>query len=351
MVGALPVAWIAPEGARDAPSDEARRELAAWAKAHGVELAPLREEALPAPLDWTAVETVERELAHVRDALAGLEFDAAERALARAEAALRDHADLPQAAWLRAEVDRAWSARWLRAGDEVRAKRAWQRAAGLDRGREPGLGEKEFEPAAPITAVIRLLGRDAGDPRGDGARALLLDGALAPPGEVSRTEGEHALAIVDPAGGTLWAEWVTLAQGAIVRIEPPPPSPCSRRDLGRAHLGDGAVRAEAVRCGTWVAAVAEASGVVRVATCESSACTSLVEWRSITLGPPGWASAPIAPLRSKPEAHKWPAWATWTLVGIGLAGTAVAVAAAAGALKSSPQRETQFVSGGGIVEH
>jgi hypothetical protein len=215
MVDGVPVAWLA-EGAREAaPSEEARRELAAWAKARGVALsAPRTDEGramAAATPDSTTVETVEQEIAHVRDALAGLEFDAAERALARAEAALRDHAELPQAAWLRAEVERAWSTRWLRGGDEERAKRAWQRAAGLDGGREPGLGEKAFEAAAPITAVIRLLGADA---RADGAdgegrsgrRLLRLDGAIAPSGEVKRSEGEHALAIVDGDGRALWAE-------------------------------------------------------------------------------------------------------------------------------------------------
>ena len=343
-MSAATVVWLAEAAGepRSAPSDEARRALEAWAKARGVELAPPREAAAPAlAIDWSAGERVERGLGRVRDALAGLDLDAAERELARAEGTLRDHPELPQAAWLRAEVARAWSARWLRSGDEERAKRAWQRAAGLDGGREAGLGEKGFAPEATITATIRL--------RGDGGDALRLDGAIVPPGDVARTAGEHALAIVSPEGATLWADWVSLAPGSAVEVEAPAAPACSRADVGRARGEAKGERVDAagVRCGAWVAALASGSGaVVRVATCAGGTCGPLVEWRAIASGPSGWTSGPVAPSTEPASRARWPAWATWTLAGVGVVGAAVGVAAAAGAFRSSPAPETQFVNGG-----
>jgi hypothetical protein len=115
--------------------------------------------------------------------------------------------------------------------------------------------------------------------------------------------------------------------------------------MARARLDGGAVRADGVRCGAWVAAVAEARGGIRVATCAEDSCGGLVAWRSIA-ATAGWTPTPAAQ-----EAHfKWPAWATWTLAGVTVVGASVAVAAAAGAFKSSPPpQETQFVNGGLVV--
>jgi hypothetical protein len=342
MIDAVTVVWLAPNLQTEPsfartrrpaePGDEARRALEAWAGARGVKLEAAAEADAPAtPIDWGAAETVEREIARARDALAALDFDAAERALARAQVVLRDHAELPQAAWLRAEVERGWSVRWLRDGDEARAKRAWQRAAGLDGGREPGLGEKAFEGAGTVTASIRLTGAEGA--------GLRLDGVKIAPGEVTRTEGEHALAIVRADGATSYAAWVSLAQGEEVKLEAPESPACSRAAMARARLEAVRVRAVGVRCEKWVAAVADGVGVVRVATCEGETCGPLVEWRSIA--PSGERTGAAAESRSK-----WPAWATWALVGVGVAGAAVGVAAAAGAFKSTPAQETQFVNGG-----
>jgi hypothetical protein len=343
------VVWLAPaarerEGAAsndasEVPSEDAKRALLAWANARGVKLVLPGDEGgervTGLVVDWATAERVERGLAHVRDALAGLEFDAAERELARAEAALREHPELPQAAWLRAEIDRAWSVRWLRGGDEERAKRAWQRAAGLDGGREAGLGEKAFAPDAPITATIEL--------RGAGEAVLRIDGEIVPPGEIVRSAGEHALAILSPDGRTTYADWVSIAQGTVVRIEAPSPPACSAGDVKRARLSGDKVDATGVRCGAWVAAVAGTGSVVRVATCAGGACGELVEWRSIAAGAPGWTFGPGPAVETR---ARWPAWATWTLAGVGVVGTAVGIAAAAGAFRSSASAETQFVNGG-----
>ncbi len=342
----LPLVWIVEAGAT--PSEDAKRALEAWAKARGVELAlPSDDGPAALPIDWSVAERIEKGLARVRDAMAGLELDVVERELARAQVVLREHAELPQAAWLRAEVERGWSVRWLRGNDEERAKRAWQKAAGLDGGREAGLGEKAFEAAAPITARIRLVGDGAAE------SGLRLDGVAIASGDVTRSEGEHALTIVDAEGRATWAEWVTLAQGREVQVRAPGAAPCSRGDLKRVKLGDHerAVDATGARCAAWVAAVGVpgAAGAVRVATCEADACGALVEWRSIASVASGWTFEPGTKGDSRSSRFKWPAWGTWAVVGVGVAGAAVGIAAAVGAFKSPAGGETQFVNGGVVV--
>jgi hypothetical protein len=252
--------------------------------------------------------------------------------LARAEATLREHPELPQAAWLRAEVARAWSVRWLRAGDEERAKRAWQRAAALDGGRAAGLGEKDFDAPERVAARVRVEG--PGDVR--------LDGVPVADGKVTCAPGEHALVVVRADGAVAWADWVSIAAGTELSVSPPTAPACSGADVASARLEGDGVDAGRVRCARWVAAVPGAKGAVRVATCERGACGPLVEWRVLSSGP--WTLGPL-PARPGDEHGKGPAWATWTLAGVGVAGTVAAVLAASGAFKSAPT-ETRFVNGG-----
>jgi hypothetical protein len=86
-----------------------------------------------------------------------------------------------------------------------------------------------------------------------------------------------------------------------------------------------------------------ARGAIRVATCEGESCGPLVEWRAVS--PVPWTT----PTAAAEAQFKWPAWATWTLAGATVVGASFAVAAAAGAFKSSPPQETQFVNGGLVV--
>jgi hypothetical protein len=76
---------------------------------------------------------------------------------------------------------------------------------------------------------------------------------------------------------------------------------------------------------------------VLVAICEKDRCGPSVEWRD----PGAWVTAPPA------EAPKgrWPAWATWALVGASVGIAAGAVIAASGVLQPAPA-ETRFVNGG-----
>ena len=136
--------WLAPGG--EAPGDAARRALTAWARAHDVTLAePTAGEPRALAVDLAVADSVELELERAREAVAAQDADTAERALSRAEGELRAHPELPQAAWLLAEVERGWAVRHTRVApvDAERAERAWQRAAGLDGGRVAGVGEPQ----------------------------------------------------------------------------------------------------------------------------------------------------------------------------------------------------------------
>lgn len=118
------VVWVAPEGAapagvRSGPGDgreDASRALVEWGRARGLRIVTASERVGGGALrvDPSIADHVENELDRARDAISALDADAAERALARAEALLREHPELPQAAWLRAEVHRAWAARFTR---------------------------------------------------------------------------------------------------------------------------------------------------------------------------------------------------------------------------------------------
>src|SRR5262249_20105985 len=144
------------------------------------------------PVDRTVADKVEAELDRARDAIAAQETDTAERALARAEELLFAHPELPQGAWLMAEVHRAWSTRYsrLEPRDRTRADAAWQRAAALDGGRIAGVGESAAPLPPPVHAQLVL------DGTSPDTRALL-DGAPVTPGDVVRPAGEHQLTVVE----------------------------------------------------------------------------------------------------------------------------------------------------------
>jgi hypothetical protein len=319
------VVWIEPGSAAD------QRALDEWALARGVRLRePSEEEAPKIAVDLGVGERVESELEKAREGAAALDAEATERALARAEALLRAHPELPQAAWLMAEVERGWAARWARIEpvDRERAGRAWKRAAALDGGRAPGVGEVDYGALAPgVTARLDVQAR--------GEVAALVDGSRADR-VLERAPGEHQLVIRDGAS-TVFAAWVTVADGATLRIVVPGAPACSSVDLAGARLEDDRIAASAT-CGSWIAVVPASRGAVRVATCTSGACGPLLLWS--TQAP---AKTPLEPRVQ--EGSRWPVWATISLGAVGaLALTGVAVVAA-GAFRAR-EDQTRFVNGG-----
>jgi hypothetical protein len=325
--GPAPVVWLAPaRGAAD------RHALDEWALARGVRIVLPADGRAPAiDVDPSVAERVEDELERARDAVAAQETDGAERALARAEAILRAHPELPNAAWLMAEVHRLWSSRWhrLEPRDPARGDAAWRRAAALDGGRVAGVGETPASPEAAVHPRFVIEGAAEG-------ATVLLDGAPL----VDRPAGEHVITV--SAGGVVrYAAWLATADATELHVRVPGAPACSTGDLASAQrdADDGSlVRAAAVRCPSWLA-VAPLGAALGVATCEGGTCGPLAEWRVGTLAPP--------PADVRPEAapHRWPGWATGAIFATGIVVVTGITLAATGAFDKS-RTETRFVNGG-----
>jgi hypothetical protein len=326
MIADAPLVWLAPES----PSAEAQRALDSWASARGLRLTKPRGASAPEmAIDFAVAERVEQELERARDAIAAHEGDAADRALDAAEKDLLAHPELPQAAWLLAEVERGRAARWSRIApiDQERADRAWGRAASLDGGRVSGVGEPKGAtlPQVAVTIVAR-------------GASLTLDGAPVEAGKAQRAAGAHQV-VASRDGRIAWAAWVVFADGTTVNVPDVAGAACSGDDLAHVRATTDGIDAAGVRCARWIAAVpANEEGRIRVASCERERCGPLLEWRAprdIVWAPPPVGDGP----------YKWPAWRTWTLVGAGAVAVGVVVIVASGVFAPT-HTDTRFVNGG-----
>lgn len=337
-MNALPTAWFPQESASsgeakgDAPSDVAGRALAAWAESRGLVLVPPSEaKTVRIDLDLSIADRVESELATARNALTRLDADATEHALARARQLLEAHPELPQAAWLMAEVERGWAARWMRIApiDVDRAARAWAMAAALDGGRAPGIGETRAPVPARITATF--------DWSDDAAVKITVDGTPITRGPKQIAAGEHAV-VVERDDAIVWADWVSIAAGSTVRLPNFAAPACSRPDFALAKSVKSGIDASGVRCAHWVAAIPAAGGV-RAAICEGGECGPLVLWQLHS-----GALVPITP-PPKPD-KKSGVWIGVVAVGVVVVVAVTSLAlAASGAFDAAPH-ETKFVGGG-----
>jgi hypothetical protein len=99
-----------------------------------------------------------------------------------------------------------------------------------------------------------------------------------------------------------------------------------------------------VACDRWVAAAPTARrGAVLVARCSADNSGPYVEWRSEG-GLDVTGTRPITP-----HGGPWPAWATWTALGVGVVAATTITLIATGALESRPT-EQRFVAGGVRIE-
>jgi hypothetical protein len=346
------VVWMAPDG----PERDAARALAGWGRARGLRiLAPTDSSgAATARIDFTIADRVEKELDRAREATAALDADVAERALARAETLLREHPELPQAAWLRAEVHRSWAARWTRVEprDDQRAQAAWEEADALDGGRAAGIGEVAFPPRARASATLAVHGAATHKviARLDGTE---LAGTTSPDGVMTYAldvpAAEHQL-VVSLDGAAVFASWLSIAPATAGSPRPTIPvhvgddGACSASSLGSVTREGAGVRAQGVTCDHWVAAMpAERRGAVLVARCAQSSCGPFLEWRSEGGIVPG-GDKPVPP-----PSGSWPAWATWTAIGVGAVAATTITLIATGVFEARPT-EPRFVAGGVRVE-
>ena len=218
---------------------------------------------------------------------------------------------------------------------------AWQDADALDGGRAAGVGEIAFAPRAKIPATLSVRGAARG-------AALRLDGIDQSEADVDLAPGEHQV-VVTIDGETILATWVAVAAlpagspRQVFAFNVGDDGVCSASALSGVKRDGQAVSAPNVTCDAWVAAEAgEQPGSVLVARCHGSTCGPLLEWRSKSF-------APIAAEPRPPQKAAWPAWATWTAVGVGAAAAATITLIATGVFESRPTAE-RFTNGGARTE-
>lgn len=308
-----PIVWLG-----DAPDAEASATLSAWARTRALGLvAPADVVRTTLPIDLGIAATVEDLLESARDGLTGRSGAEVDRALGAAQDLLAAHPELPNAAWLMAEVERVRSARWRRiAPTEVQAaERASSRADALDGGRMAGAGETDANAAQAATITLQM--------RPSRAAQIWMDGSPVRTGAIESRSGPHSI-VVMWLGAPIWATWIETPAGAsTVELSELDAPACSSADLEPAHLNGDHVDAELAQCTRWVAAARGlTSGSIRVATCQASHCGPLTDWRPS----PVW-SQPLTPGHERRSG--WPSWGTWGLVGAGVAvasGVVLAVA-------------------------
>jgi hypothetical protein len=317
-VSAIVVVWLGTAEARAAHEPD----LASWASARAVaieEPAPDRKERLAAHDDGAAAH-IEALLAEARGATYSTDPVAAEATLDAAEGLIREHADLPEAAWLMAE---AWRERagLLRARSPDVAARLDARAAALEGARARAFTDarapeekngKLHPPAGPIAPPV------PGSPEG-AAAAVALGGPL-PTDDVdvdgvesqspfALPEGPHHVRVLR-RGRLAWAGWVTAAGASAVAAPVPPAAPCSETDLvDVAAAGPSTATLRLVLCPRFAVARPDSAGRIEVAVCEHSSCGPWLPWSRT------WGASFEGPAQPAWPARPSHEWIFWTAVG------------------------------------
>ena len=321
----LVLLWLAPAAARAA----LQPDLDAWAFARMARLVPPPAGTAPGSGHGDAgAADIERLLEEARTASGSLDAVTAEARLDEAERLVHGHADLPQAAWLMAEVLSARAVLAERQPDGAERARAWrQRAAALEGAREPEFGSEATAVEPPPTAPLAIAGTLPDD-------QLVWDGvpAHAP---IPASASEHHLRVLRD-GRQAWSGWVDVHEGqATLRVDIPV-QPCSSGDLGTPRVSEGRVVADAgVACSAWAVARPAEGGGIDIATCHGSRCGSLLRWRR------GYGETYRGPAQP-PRRTEPPAAVTWVLLGLGVAATTALVLVESGAFDDpAPGRVTR----------
>ena len=241
---------------------EAPRENAAPFRVHASAYAP------------DAVAQIEISLEEARKAAASLEQSRAHDELERAEQVLREHPELPQSAWLMAEILQQAALLENAAPDGFEIANALRkRAAALEGARAVPFSDPapEREAEMPPAQTVSIEGLEPGD-------ALEWDGTLSQ-STIMTSAGEHH-ARVARGGRLLWAGWLQLsAPESRLRLPVPETVACSLDDIGRSHFAQGrAIPAPHARCDSYVLSRAREGGI-EAALCEREHCGPVVIWQ------------------------------------------------------------------------
>ncbi len=255
-----------------------RADLDAFAHSRLLRLEAPRENAAPYRLAASAyapdaVAQIESSLEEARTAAASLEQSRALGALERAERVLREHPELPQSAWLMAEIFEQAAEIENTAPDGAQAADALRkRAAALQGARAAPFSERASEGGAEPSDAHRVSveGLEPSD-------VLEWDGVQAQ-GEVMTAAGDHHVRVAR-GSRLLWAGWLKLGPDERrVRLPVPETIACSADDVGRGYFAAGrAVAAAHTRCPSYVLARARPGGI-EAALCERAQCGKVVIW-------------------------------------------------------------------------
>jgi hypothetical protein len=297
----LVVVWLGAEK----PEGRMRAALDDWAAAQGAKLESPRADPSDGGAGPQAIaEQCDRGIEEARDQFNAGDDGGARRTLARLEQTLRDHPEIVQASWLMAERYRLEAQVATRLGENADR---WHDAADvLEGSRAPAFGEpsRNATPTVQVMAGVAVRGARTHETYWDGVRTR---------DQFSTPRGEHHLAIVR-GKRVAWSGWVSALVQTTFDVWIPDAPPCSVEDFeGTAFAGESVVTVpKGVRCGAWmVASPGQARGTLRAARCQEDGCQPASTWAYEILAPVGQPKAP--------SGKGLPAWATWTLAGVGFA--------------------------------
>ena len=275
-----------------------------------------------------SVRRIEALFVAARTAIGALRTSEADSALEEAEALIRAHSELPQAAWLLAE-HHAISAERLQEDDPARAHQLWLAAAVLE-----GQRGEAFRDSARPPVEIELPAEHELTLRGVYARDQVGWDSLPVRAKVSSRPGEHHVRVLR-SQRLFWSGWVSVGEEATsVDLSLPAPTPCSADDLsGTLDQPHGPKPLPGTRCADW--AVARKRGEhLELARCHAAECGGWQLLLATTRAPPATQAKPSSGV---------PRWLTYAAVGAGTALVAGLVLAQSGALGGSDSTRERWV--------
>jgi hypothetical protein len=313
MSGALILLWLGTAASLKAHEPD----LEGWAQSRERRIEePLSEPELPpARHDDALAEHIEALLAEARTQAYSSDTAGAEAALDSAEKLVQTSSELPESAWLMAEI--------LNERASVVGARDASLATDLERRADLLAGRRAapFVAAAPVAPLAKGARKsatltDASAPLAAPASpSVTLDGPLLtddvavdgvevlPPRTIP--DGAHHVRVL--RGGRLaWAGWLTVA-GTDVNLAVAQPLPCSTTDLSPAVLGG---ERRSVLCDDYAMAREVGSERIEVALCHQASCGPFLPWSR------GWGASFEGPMHPPPKPHSTSAWVLWTAGGV-----------------------------------
>lgn len=262
------------------------------------------------------VRELEARLDEARTLSSSLDEARALAVLASVERDLRQHPELPQAAFLLAERHQLTAA--IRRGHPDGAAEALelsQRALVLEGTRAAAFGEdaaaRPAAPASPLTRVVFTDIAQGDELEVDGVRAAATHELL---------PGEHHVRVLR-ASTLVFAGYVTSDDSSAIRLGVPAVVPCSAWDFAPVSAGTRSPTvAASVRCGRWVA-VRRVRGKLELAECAGARCGEY---------------SPLEP-PSPPAKPRFPQWASVAIAGVASIGATSLALWAAGAFDRPAQ--------------